>query len=513
MTEADAAPGSADSPSPESRDRATGWLDLDLSRPLAFVALAVVYVASRAPFMNVGYGANPNAWRVALSAYWLRGQHEFYPSRLPGYPIHELASAAVIRGGWLATNSLTLLVSLIGVWFFASIVRKLQAPNPALIVAGFAFTPLLWINSMATMDYMWALTFILGCYYFLLNGQVPFAAIMLGLAVASRPTSLVFAVPFIIYVIRDGRRRELRDFVVWTIAVPMLAYMPIVWRYGPGFLDFYDASVGYLEVLRLVARDSVGLIGAVAVLAGAAISLPRLVRLPVDFVRDKHVTVWLLAIAATLVVFLRLPHESAFLIPMYPFAFLVMARYFRRGVLIAAVAAILVAGFVDVRTRGADLDATALRHPRIGQGLVLANRSTMQAQVAYAHDIAKQQVPDHSVVLLGRMYPYFAVLNRDRLTLDILDKDTSSLSQLSDKGKAVDAQHNIIYVQLPDQAAFAHDVSQRYNMFFTPDAALGAAALYGYRPGLHDGDSGVPVKPLAVPGDPPRGIGAAETPR
>ena len=497
----------------ESGHKAGGFLDWDLSRPLAFLALAAAYVASRAPFMNIGYGADPDAWRVALTAYWLRDHHEFYPSRLPGYPVHELASAAVIRGGWLATNSLTLLVSLIGVWFFARIVRKLEMPHPALIVVGFAFTPLLWINSIATMDYMWALTFILGCYYFLLDGRVPLAGIMLGLAIGSRPTSLVFIVPFVVYIVRDGRRGELRDFVVWAIAVPMLAYMPIVWRYGPGFLDFYDAKVGHLEVLRLVTKGTAGLVGTIAVLGATAISLPRIARLPGDFVRDKNVTVWLLAIATTLIVFFRLPHESAFLIPMFPFGFLVMARYFRRSTLVVAIAAILLSGFVDIGTHGADLDATALRHARIGQGLVLANQSAMKAQVAFSRDLAKQQIPDHSMVMLGRSYAQFAVLNRDRLRLDLLDKDASSISQLSDEGKAIDAPHNVNYVWLLDHTAIGRDLLQRYNLFYTADAARSAAALFGYRPGFYDGQGGVPVKPIEVGDEPPRGIGAAETAR
>jgi len=506
--------GEAAAVSPTDAPRAAaGLFDRDLSQPLAFIALAAAYVASRVPFMNIGYGGDADAWRVALSAYWIRDHHEFCPSRLPGYPVHELASAAVIRGGWLATNTLTLLVSLIGVWFFARIVRKLEVPHAALIVIGFAFTPLLWINSMATMDYMWALTFILGCYCFLLDGKVPLAGVMLGLAVASRPTSLVFIVPFAVYVVRDGRRSELRDFIVWTIAVPMLAYLPIVWKYGPGFLNFYDARVGHFDVLRLVAKDSIGLVGAIAVVVAAAISLPKLARLPGDFLRDKNVTVWLLAIAVTLAVFIRLPHESAFLIPLYPFGFLVMARYLRRAALVAAVAAILLAGFVDVDTHGADLDATALRHARIGQGLVLENRSTMKAQVAFSRDLAKQQIPDHSVVMLGDSYPQFAVLNRDRLKLDILDKDTSSISQLSDKGKAVDGQHGITYVWLLDHAAFGRDLFQRYNLFYTADAARAAVALFGYRPGFYDGQGGVPVKPLDVAGEPPRGIGAADTAR
>src|SRR4051812_38781593 len=91
---------------------------IDLSRPLAFIALAAVFVASRVPFIDNGYGTKPDAWRIALSGYWLWDQHEFYPSRLPGYPVPELSYAAVVKGGWVATNSLTIAVSLVGLWFF-----------------------------------------------------------------------------------------------------------------------------------------------------------------------------------------------------------------------------------------------------------------------------------------------------------------------------------------------------------------------------------------------------------
>ena len=74
---------------------------IDLTQPLAFALLALAYVVSRAPFISIGYGTDPDAWRVALSGLWLWDHHEFYPSRLPGYPVPEFASAAVIKGGRL----------------------------------------------------------------------------------------------------------------------------------------------------------------------------------------------------------------------------------------------------------------------------------------------------------------------------------------------------------------------------------------------------------------------------
>jgi hypothetical protein len=487
-------------------------LEFDFARPVAFAALAVLYALSRAPFINIGYGTDPDAWRVALSGYWLWDHQEFFPSRLPGYPVPELASASVIKGGWLATNSLTVLISLLGLWFFAQIVSKLRIPNRAIIVAGFAFTPLLWINSMTTMDYMWALTFMLGCYYFLIIDQTAPAGLMLGLAIASRPTSLLFGIAFLIYLIRAGHRDELRDFLVWMIAIPVFAYLPIVWKYGPNFLRFYDAKVGYLNVLRLLGKDTLGLIGSMAVLAAILISLPRLTRLPRDFMRDRDVMLWCLAVAITIVVFLRLPHESAYLIPLYPFGFLLLGRYVQKWVLLAAVSLIVFAGFVDLTSPGDDINVRAFTHAQLGEGLVLSNRSTMKAQLAFTRDLEQLDLPTDSVVMVGFAYPQFAVLNRDTLNIGILEKDTTSISQLTDAGKAEDRSRRITYVWLLNYKEFGQYLRD-HTILVTPDAARSAEALYDYRPTLYNDPTKDNVRLIDIGRGPSGNSGAARTDR
>ncbi|MDP9237049.1 MAG: hypothetical protein M3P30_06570 [Chloroflexota bacterium] len=494
------------------RFSASRALEVDFARPLSFLALAAAYVLSRAPFINIGYGTDPDAWRVALSGYWLWDHHDYYPSRLPGYPVPELASAAVIKGGWLATNSLTVLISLLGLWFFAQIVSKLQIPNRGLIVAGFAFTPLLWINSMTTMDYMWALSFLLGCYYFLLVEQTAPAGVFLGLASASRPTSLIFALPFVIYLIRDGKRGELRDFFTWMIAIPMFAYLPIGWKYGPDFLRFYDAKVGYLNVLRLLGKDTLGLIGSMSVLAAILLSLPRLIKLPRDFIHDKDVMLWCIAIAITVIVFLRLPHESAYLIPLYPFGFLLLGRYVQKSVLLATISLIVFAGFVDLTSPGDDINVRAFTHAHLGEGLVLSNRSTMKSQLAFSRDLAQVPIPNNTIVMIGFSYPQFAVLNRERLDIGILEEDTTSISQLTDAGKAEDPEHRVTYVWLLNYKEFGTYLAE-HNIRITQDAARSAEALYDYRPGLYNDPARNNVRLIDIRRGPSGSAGTARTDR
>jgi hypothetical protein len=450
---------------------------------LAFAALAVLFVASRAPFLNISYGTDPDAWRMALTGYWLWDHHEYYPSRMPGYPVPEFGNALVIKGGWLATNSLTVLVSLVGLWLFAQIASKLDLPHRAVIVIAFAFTPLLWINSMTTMDYMWALTFILGSYYFLIQRSSVLAGIMMGLAISSRSTSALMLLPFIAYMWRDDFKHEIRPFIVAMLAVSLLAFTPGYWRYGPGMFTFYDAKVGYLNVLRLLGKDTLGLFGSMAVIAALIISLPRLVRLPVDFVHDKHVMVWVLAVGVTIASFARLPHEAAYLIPVYPFAFFLMAKYFQKWVLTGAVAVVLLAGWVDLTSPGEEINSEAFTNASLGRGLVLSNRETMLNQKEYVEDVRALDIHT-SVVSLGFIYPQFAVTYRDDLTLGILEEDQDSISQLSDKGKAVDAARGMTYVWLLDWDDFKKFQREGLGFAHTLDAGRSTAGLYDYRPAL-----------------------------
>jgi hypothetical protein len=480
---------------------------IDYAQPLAFAALALAFVISRAPFLGISYGTDPDAWRVALSGLWLWEHHEYYPSRLPGYPVPELASALVVKGGPLATNSLTMVVSLIGVWFFAKIASRLALPNRGLIVAGFAFTPLLWINSMTTLDYMWALTFILASYYFLLRRSSIIAGLMLGLAIGSRSTSALMLLPLAAYMWRDGRRDEIRPFVVTAVAVSLACFGPVYWQYELRFLNFYDSKVGHLAVLRLLAKDCLGLIGSIAVLAAAAISLPRLISLPADIVRDKQVTVWALAILVTALSFARLPHEAAYLIPVYPFALFIMARYFRAMALAGALSVVVLAGFIDLTTPGEEISAGALADARPGQGLVLSNRNTMRSQLDFTREIEQLETPQNSVVALGFIYPMFAVRNFDKLDVGIQDRDESAISQLSDKGKTADPERNVTWVWLMDFEAFAAFRKLKYSFLYTQDAGRSTASLYGYRLGLYDG------REIDLGRSPSGGSGAARTDR
>ncbi len=465
--------------------------DLDFTRPLAFFALALVYVASRIPWLDLGYGTDPDAWRVALTAKYLWAEGDYLPSRLPGYPLHEFVTAAMIQGGWVWTNLSTVFISLAGVYVFARLARELDLANRGALTVAFAFAPLLWINSVMTMDYMWALTFMLAAYLALLRRAPTLAGLSLGIAAGFRLQSLVMLLPFWLLLWRTGRREDLRPMTVTAAATALVAYTPVLMVYGIRLFNFYDQDVPLSVVTRQLGKEGLGVIGALAILGALALSLSRLRRLPDDLRRDPHVLTWAAVIVVFFVSYARLPHEIAYLIPVFPFAFFLMSRYLSRGVLVAALSVVILAGFVDITSPDDDLGVSVetFTQAGIGKGLLLSDIETLNNQMDFARELREFTITDEdvtgspSVVIVGFIYPELVVLYEDELEIGILEDDLGAISQLSDKGKATDPERNIEYVWLVEYETFKELLENDRRMFFTDDAARSTYAVYGYRPG------------------------------
>ena len=482
MGVAEAAPRRVTSPWGAATALLERALDFDFTRPRAFLALGAVYLVSRIPWLNLGYGTDPDAWRVALSAHHLLDAGEYLPSRLPGYPLHEFVTVPLVKGGWVWTNLSTALVSLLGVYIFARLAADRGLPARGALAVAFAFAPLLWINSVTTMDYMWALTAILGSYWLTTRGRPGLAGACLGLAVGFRMTSGAMALPLGLLLWRDGRARDLPRFLGALVAVSLVAYSPVIAVYGLRFLNFYDASVTWQSFLNRLGKDALGILGALAVLAGLAFSWRNLRHLPEDVRGDPHVLVWVAVLVLYFVSFARLPHEIAYLIPVFPFGLFLMARYFRPAALRAALAVILLAGFVDITSPGDTVNLDTFVNARLGEGMLLSDLDTLRNQMDFADEVWQAEVPPHSVVMTGFIFPELTVLHRHELRFGILDRDYGAISMVSDRGEAVDEERDIRYVWLLKYDDFLALRQQGYRFYYVVDARRSTAGLFDYRP-------------------------------
>jgi hypothetical protein len=244
-----------------------------------FLVAALVFV-TRLPFLGAGYGADPDAWRVAWASRVLATTGHYEASRFPGYPLHEMVSSLAWRGGPIALNGLTALLLGVGAACFARTMGRLGSRDDVLAALALASTPAIFLASVTAMDYVWALGLALAALDFAVRGRALAAGLLMGLAIGCRITSAGLIAPIALVVAGacppGARLHTAARFAGVALGVGALAFLPVFLTYGPGFLRFYQ--FGYpraIYVLKNASVDLWGIPGFIAIALACGLWLVR----------------------------------------------------------------------------------------------------------------------------------------------------------------------------------------------------------------------------------------------
>jgi len=160
--------------------------------------------------------------------------------RLPG--VRYLTALSAWHAPWVS-NAVTALFQHGAFVFFALIARELGVRRYLLIALALAMTPVIYISSCCTMDYIPALAGQLAASYALLRGRPALAGLLLGISVGCRITAArcAAAVPVAAERARAGAGAAPVPAVRRHAVGEQRAVFAAVWRrYGADFFSFYD---------------------------------------------------------------------------------------------------------------------------------------------------------------------------------------------------------------------------------------------------------------------------------
>ncbi len=327
-----------------------------LRQTLLFWLALALCLASRLPFLDAGYGNDPDAWELIRAARHLDLTGEYVASRLPGYPLPEFACALLWRGGPIVVNLCTALFSVAAAAGFMLSLKRLAVPHHLLAGLAFALTPVVYINSTTAMDYVWALAFIMAAFHLTLLDRPVASGLLLGAAVACRLTSALMLLPLGLVVALGGERssrvRRLTTFVLATIAVAGAAFQPVVSKYGMGFLSFYSPPA-YPDLVTVLSRATLhvwGLVGLLGIAGGVLAAVVGRLRHPAPPRRSlgadrAPIIAALAAVILYAAAYLRLPLETGYLLPAVPFVLLLLGKLLPRRPFRWACAGLCLAAF------------------------------------------------------------------------------------------------------------------------------------------------------------------------
>lgn len=419
-----------------------------------WIGAICVILLSRAVFLLPGYGTDADALRMVNAARTIATSGSYTASRLPGYPLPEISYALIWRAGPLAINGLTALLSTVAFVFFALTLKRLCSPDYLLAGLALVFTPVIYINSVTSMDYVWALAFLLASQYWILARKPMLAGFASGLAIGCRITSGAMLLPYLLMIAALEKENRLRYALLYTgsaLAVGAIVYSPVFLKYGSGFFRFYESlPVGLMIVLRLASLEVwglIGVIGALIALVGTWIIPGRSSSIPAS-TPGLLVFTWVISAGLYLIAFLRLPIEAGYLIPMVPFIILLLARALdRRMFWFFCVAVILSPFFFTLRDNHVQ-----------PAGMILADHNQRIGIDNYVESFLNRTSEMHtkSLFIVGHYLPW-------------IEASTWETSQ-----------DNIRYLYRIDQAQYDQAISEGWSVYYLPGTQQYSLRQFGF---------------------------------
>lgn len=324
-------------------------LDSDLTKFPAVVYLALVFLISRAPFIDLGFSAftsptDQDVLAVVNSAYLLRYFHVYTVSRFPGYPFFEIINSLLIGGGWLFTNLATVMFSFTSLILFGKILNVFGVKNKALLLLTFAFIPVVWINSTITMDYMWGLAFILLSCFLVFTGKYSSGGIAIGFAIATRFTSAFMVIPLLYWMlIKKVDAIKVKRFLITGILTSTTMFLPVLYKYNLGFLQgsgfLYTTPVrSFDSMLNSLFLSAMNLVTELTGLPAFILIIFAMLFLKksVHVAQHEHIMnfCWIVVMLYGIIYFI-FPYKVAYLIPVIPWGLIILNQKLHKSHLVA----------------------------------------------------------------------------------------------------------------------------------------------------------------------------------
>jgi len=305
------------------------WLVLLVS----LVSLLIV------PRLLVNYGMDGDAWRGARSALHLFETGVYHPSRSPGNPLFEYILAVVIPwGGHIGGNLFVFLGYLASVLVFALLTEGREHRLP--IIALFALTPIILLNSVTTLDYLPGLALMLFAYLLIRRGRFILGGVILGLSLGFRLSNALFILPSLAYIILDkqGWRKGL-TFLSLSLLSGLAFYIPVFAQKGFNMFIIPPSYEGLGSYLLRTGYNALMLFGplpTVLTLVIVCLKGRKAVGLFIDNIRRRDPSFVLEVFTVLLFSLLFVLHsdDPAYLLPIIPFLYLLFSRWLSKRLLV-----------------------------------------------------------------------------------------------------------------------------------------------------------------------------------
>ncbi len=402
-----------------------------------FVVLFIIVFVSRIPFLSAGYGVEEDSWGIVLAAAHTALTGIYEPSRFPGHPVHEfIYSTFPFHPEWFY-NLFSAFFSAIATLFFALILKELKFKHFLLASLALAFTPVFYISSTYTIDFVWTIAFILISFYCLLKEQFIVCGIFLGLAIGCRITSGAMFLPFmIIFWQKNNLQHNIKIAIrvlIPLVIVSFVSYLPLMIEFGASFFMYYD-QFPYPSLAKVIYKMIPGVFGFLGVSAIGICILWMLANrnklergnlfenglgLPTGQAGKKIILSSIAVIILFVISYFRLPQKSGYMITVIPFVIILFGYYLNSKMFNFLCSCLILSSFfcsinLTDKLRGSTYSRLAVTFTISGQelffdpisGPIFSDYSKREQKIKYTDEVIEMagSISSKTVVIAGWWY-------------------------------------------------------------------------------------------------------------
>jgi hypothetical protein len=450
----------------------------------AFILLFLITLLSRIPFLGNGYGVEEDSWGTAVAAYHYNTSGIYETSRLPGHPVQDVLYAILWHCGPWWFNFITALFSAFAVTYFALFINKIGIKHFFLPSLAFAFCPVVYVSSCYTIDYMWAMGFLMAACYYSVSKKPIIFALLLSLAIGCRITTGAMLLPIFLF-LYDSKKSVLTNFiqfsspVFFTLLFSSILYIPIIKTYGWNFMVYYDQFPPSLA--KLIYKGSIGVFGLIGLIG-------LIVAIVYTFLRRKEIKPFqlyfkplshlqVISIVATILLFvinyLQLPQKSAYLITAIPFIIMLCSFYMNKTVFNSLCLTFFVSSFIcsinlTDKYRGATYSSFASTYTVSGQeiffdplsGPIFSDYSKRKNKLAFTNEVIGKSlsISKKTIIISGWWY--------NQLIIQQLNQKQNPL---------------ISYIDYMDEKSLIKSVSEECTILYLPEQEKNNDVMYNIK--------------------------------
>lgn len=367
--------------------------------------IVLVWLAIVLPLSQLGYGSDLDAWLVAHNATRIWESGQYHVSRTTGFPLHELlVTPLVMLGGWHLSNLPSIAAGGLLLLSMFRLAGQGGIRHPVATILTLAFLPVVLTNATTTLDCLPATALLLFAFVLLVEGRWVLCAVLIGVACGFRPSSGLFVVPCIVWLLcgRHGRHRAVLLPVI-AAAVGAAACTPVLVHGGFRGVSF---SVDFDVRLMVAGYNATRVFGHLQSLLLLVILIAGLLRRSAQPRSDaRTVVVFHVANVMTwLVVFLYIPVDADYLLPAVPSIVLLLDALVDRRLMRAAAVVALSANLIAFEPVQDIMTGFPRVAPRFAVGHLIADIQNRVFQLSTRYRASVATVRQPTLLLYGESW-------------------------------------------------------------------------------------------------------------